>query len=81
MSGHICCAAVSQTTLEKHRRDREGEGVVGGHESHMTRPFPHTVIPADLAVGAGSCCQNINKRNYMYDVIVLFRFSSFVRTE
>ena len=33
------------------------------HESHLTRPFPFSVIPADLAEGAGSCCQNKNKRD------------------
>lgn len=27
-----------------------GGGVGGGHESHLTRPFPLTVIPADSAV-------------------------------
>lgn len=51
------------------------DGGRGCHESHLTRPFPFTVIPADLAVGAGSRCQNINKRDYMYNDSPLSGFS------
>lgn len=75
VSRHICCTAASKTTLEKpvywHQERKEG----GEHESHLTRPFPFTVIPADLAVGAGSCCQNINKRDYVYNDSPLSGFS------
>ncbi len=64
VSRHICCTAASQTTPEVCIL-APGGNVGRGHESHLTRPFPFTVIPADLPVGAESCCQNINKRDYM----------------
>lgn len=51
------------------------------HESHLTRLFSFTVIPADLAVGAGSCCQNINKRDYIYNDSLLLGFSVQVKSE